>query len=406
MRKRVMMKRFSAVIIFVFLGLIGFSQDSAHYQTQDRTTGTTHKFNTQPKKKTPFKFVKNFFKYSTLYASGRVGQPLQESNKEWYVSQDSRLTDVTEVYPFDYTISVGIRKIARFDYEIKPNVFYDGSEENVGWKSNVGAVEGFEYLFAYDWVRQWGDEYRNQSYFLRYLGKHWVAAVKFNEFGVADLKYAQADARGRLAIGKHLNFTAGAVVRSHGPYGYNPIGIYLRDNPWWTLAYDAGYTDQFYQIVEYGGAEPDTTYDWSWQDPNGDDIASTDEEFRTHYYGDIVNDFQQEKLSEVGGLFTLSAVIGMDFYYYSDNERFWCHAWTNVMPVHKHIIGDERFSYGEFVSRNPATLGKTQWVDFNGGLMLGAKIGKGFGLFLEGDYLRYWDRQVYSGKVGVNYQFK
>ena len=59
------------------------------------------------------------------------------------------------------------------------------------------------------------------------------------------------------------------------------------------------------------------------------------------------------------------------------------------MPVHKHIIGDERFSYAEFVSRNPETLGKTQWVDFNGGLMVGAKIGKGFGLFLEGKQRNY-----------------
>ena len=31
-------------------------------------------------------FIKNFFKYSTIYASGRVGQPLQESNKDWYVA--------------------------------------------------------------------------------------------------------------------------------------------------------------------------------------------------------------------------------------------------------------------------------------------------------------------------------
>ena len=365
-----------------------------------------------------FQFVNNFFKYSTAYASGNIGQPLQETNKEWYVSQDNRLTDVTEIYPFDYTISVGIRKIARFDYEVRPSVFYDGSEENVGWKSNVGAVEGFEYLFAYDWARQWGDQYRNQSYFLRYLGKHWVGHIKFLENGVADLKYAQADLRGRLAIGKHFNVTAGAVVRSHGPYGYNPIAIYLNNNAWWTLAYEYGYDDQAYQIIDYVNMQcphdpqcpnpcsPDTSMDWTWTDPNGVDIASTDEEFRRYFYGDIVNDFQTQKLSEVGGLFTLSAAIGIDYYHYSNNEKFWCHAWANVMPIHKHIYGDRNFSYAEFVSRNPETLGKTQWLDYNGGLVLGAKIGKGFGLFIESDYLKYWDRQVYSAKAGINYQFK
>ena len=351
-------------------------------------------------------FVKKFFKYSTIYASGNIGQPLQESNKDWYVTQDSRLTDVTEVYPFDYRISVGIRKIARFDYEVKPNVFYDGSEENVGWKSNIGAVKGFEYLFARDWVRQWGDNFSNQSYFLRYLGNWWVGSIKFNEFGVADLKYAQADLRFRWAIGKHLNLSIGGLVRSHGPYGYNPIGIYLRDNAWWTLAYQYEYTDQPYQLIDFTSAQPDTIIDWMWKDPDGNEIASTDEEFRTHYYGDIVNDFQNEKLSEVGGLFTLSAVIGIDWYHYAKNERVWGHAWANIIPRHKHIYGDENFSYSRFVSRNPETLGQTQWIDYNIGLMFGAKISKGLGIFLEGNYLKYWDRVVYSSKVGINYQFK
>ena len=195
----------------------------------------------QEEKKEKLKFFKKFFKYSTIYAAGSISQPLQESNKTWYVSQDNRLTDVTEIYPFDYTISLGIRKIARFDYENRQRVFYDGSEENVGWKSNVGAVKGFEYLFSYDWVRQWGDQYTNQNYFLRYLGTYWVAHAKFFEAGVADLKYGQVDVRGRLAIGKHINVTAGAVGRTHGPYGYNPIRNYLQDNPWWKLAYDYGY---------------------------------------------------------------------------------------------------------------------------------------------------------------------
>ena len=351
-------------------------------------------------------FIKDFFKYSTIYASGNIGQPLQEPNREWYVSQDNRLTDVTEIYPFDYTISVGIRKIARFDYENRVNVFYDGSEENVGWKANMGAVEGFEYVFSHDWVRQWGDEYRNQSYFLRYLGKYWMGHVKFLEVGVADLKYAQADLRGRLSIGKHLNISAGAVVRSHGPYGYNPIAIYLNNNPWWALAYEAGYTDQPYQLIDFTSAQPDTTIDWSWQDPEGNDIASTDEEFRKYYYGDVVNDFQQDKLSEVGGLFTLSAAVGMDYYHYSNNEKFWFHAWANVMPFHKHIYGNQNFSYANFLSNKPDGTGRTQWLDYNGGLVLGAKIGKGFGLFVESEYLKYWDRRVYSAKAGLNYQFK
>ena len=70
--------------------------------------------------------IKKFFKYSTIYAGGNISMPIQESTKEWYVTKDGRIQDITEVYPFDYTFSIGIRKMARFDYERKPSVFDNG----------------------------------------------------------------------------------------------------------------------------------------------------------------------------------------------------------------------------------------------------------------------------------------
>ena len=348
-------------------------------------------------------FVKDLFKYSTIYVGGNIGQPVQESTKEWYVTQDGQIQDITEVYPFDYTISIGIRKMARFDYEKKPNVFYDGSEDNVTWKANVGVVDGFEYVFKYDWVRNQGDVYKNQSYFLRYLGKYWIGHLKFLEEGIVDLKYTQADLRGRLSIGGNFNLTAGAVVRTHGPYGYNPIAIYLNDNQWWDLAYEYKYTDESYITIDYTtpSGTPDTSMDWTWKNSEGQKIADTDSEFRKYYYGDIVNEFNAEKMAEVGTMVTLSAAIGLDFYKYSD--KFWCHAWINILPYHKHIYGDTNFSYGLFISRDPEGNGSEQWIDYNCGLNVGAKLGKRFGVFVEGDYLRYWDKTVYSAKAGVNY---
>ena len=74
-----------------------------------------------------------------------------------------------------------------------------------------------------------------------------------------------------------------------------------------------------------------------------------------------------------------------------------------ILPFHQHMYGDKNFSYANFLSNNN---GRTQWLDYNGGLIMGAKLGKGFGLFLESEYLRYWDRRVYSAKLGLNYQFK
>ena len=350
---------------------------------------------------TDAQIFKKFLKYSTVYASGNIGQPLQEETKEWFVAQDGQIQDITEIYPFDYTISLGIRKMARFDYEKKPGVFYDGTEDNISYKANIGMVDGFEYMFSRDWVRAWGDSYQNQNYFIRYLGKHWSAHVKFLEEGIVDLKYTQADLRGRLSIGSSFNLTAGAVVRTHGPYGYNPIAIYLSDNQWWDLAYEKGYTDQPYTIIDFTENPPDTTVDWTWKNPTGTKIADTDAEFRKYYYGDIVNEFNSEKMAEVGTMMTLSAAIGLDFYRYSN--KFWCHAWVNVLPYHKHIYGDTNFSYGLFISRDPEGNGSDQWIDYNCGLIVGAKMGKHFGMFLEGNYLQYWDKTVYSAKAGVNY---
>ena len=38
-------------------------------------------------------FVKDLFKYSTIYVGGNIGQPLQESTKEWYVTQNGQIQD-------------------------------------------------------------------------------------------------------------------------------------------------------------------------------------------------------------------------------------------------------------------------------------------------------------------------
>jgi len=358
--------------------------------------------------------VKKFFKWSTVYASGNVGQPIQGDLKQWYVTQNGDVHQITPIHPFNYDISLGIRKMARFDYELKPNIFYDGSESNVGGKTNVGAVNGFEYVFERSWQRQWGHQFTNQSYFIRYFGKRFVAHVKYLEEGAVDLNYGQIDLRYRQAIGNKINLTIGGVIRTHGPYGINPIEDYLEEKAWWDLAYHYGFSDQSYTIIDYtnacthdpvcpGGHPPDTTVDWSWKDPVGQKIASTDEEFRTYYYGAIVNQYNDSVLNDIGPMMTSSLAIGVDFYHHS--EKFWVHSWVNVMPFHRHLFGDPYFSYGAFISREEGS-NTDQWVDYNVGLIVGAKITKRLGLFFEGDYLRYWDKSVYSAKGGINFIFR
>ena len=59
----------------------------------------------------------NFLKYSTFYTSMTMGTSFVEA--EDYIAVAKGYEDVTEVNAYDYNLTVGIRKIARFDYEYK-----------------------------------------------------------------------------------------------------------------------------------------------------------------------------------------------------------------------------------------------------------------------------------------------
>ena len=44
-----------------------------------------------------------------------------------------------------------------------------------------------------------------------------------------------------------------------------------------------------------------------------------------------------------------------------------------------------------------------QWLDYSGGLIFGYKLNKHLGTFIEGKYNKYWNREWYDFKFGVNY---
>jgi hypothetical protein len=44
-----------------------------------------------------------------------------------------------------------------------------------------------------------------------------------------------------------------------------------------------------------------------------------------------------------------------------------------------------------------------QWIDYSGGLIFGYKLNKSLGLFAEGTYNQYWNRNWHKFSVGVNY---
>ena len=78
---------------------------------------------------------KDFLKYGTFYAAGNVGNAKMES-KEYFVRTNPdnlyaipEVVDETVYHPYDYRYGFGIRKLARFDYEVKPGTFWTGDQK-------------------------------------------------------------------------------------------------------------------------------------------------------------------------------------------------------------------------------------------------------------------------------------
>ena len=187
--------------------------------------------NAQEKKKN--KFWKSVFKYSTFYGAYSETNSIQ-GPQTFVVSQDNELIETTRRVPADILFSFGLRKLANFQYEDR-NKFYDGSENNVGTRSNIGNTTGLEYLFEQSVGRQQGKEFDNHQYFLRYLAKWWLVKGEWTKNELVDINYKSAEARLRLPIGKKLSISAGAIYRTYEKaYGYNPIEEYLQNNYWWT----------------------------------------------------------------------------------------------------------------------------------------------------------------------------
>ena len=73
---------------------------------------------------------------------------------------------------------MGLRKIGRFQYEPKRGIRNAVKVVSGMMVQNkmlmkvlhLGPVKGWEYLIKFSEGRQWGNEYLNQEYWLRYIG--------------------------------------------------------------------------------------------------------------------------------------------------------------------------------------------------------------------------------------------
>jgi len=335
------------------------------------------------------KTIKKHLKFSTVY--GAVNGGTSVSDVKIFSVTSGQLEEGLIETPYDYSLTVGIRKIARFGYENRANTFYDGTESNYTDAATVGKVQGFEYLFEMDYARQQGVDYIDQHHFIRYSSDdncdgpfcidHFAAKIEYLKDGFADVEYFELSERYRWKKDKNLAFSIGAAHRLAEPYGYDPLAEWVLSNGslhYTYLAIQEGYTIDVYNS--------------EYKDPNGNVVAINKEVWEENIIPQVLADYSQKKRNELSRQIQHSMIIGFDYYHYTKKQ--WLHAWGNILPYH-YNDGSE-FSYHNYIEEE-------QWYDYSAGLIYGVKVDKHLGYFVEGKYNKYWNREWYDFKFGVNY---
>ena len=335
--------------------------------------------------------LKKLFKFSTFYGAVNGGTSI--SDVDVYSVNNGLETSTIET-PFDYSVSFGVRRIARFAYENRANTFYDGTESNYSDGATIGKSP-FEFLSEIDYTRQQGQNYVDQHHFIRYVKDNYILKGEYLEDGFADVSYFETSQRYRYQVenldkltflpellkGGKLSLNIGAVQRIAEPYGYDPLDEWRLSNG--NLHYTYLAIEEGYNVDVYKG---------EYYDPSGAVVATSTEVWEAVVIPEVLADYVEKKRDELPAQWNHSLILGYDYYYYSKN--YWVHSWGNVLPYH-YDAGDE-FSYHTYNNGE-------QWYDYSGGLIVGYKWNRNLGAFLEGTYNKYWNREWYDFKVGLNY---
>ena len=332
----------------------------------------------------------NFFKYSTTYISYNLTTPQQTRHS------------IVELED-NYSLTIGVRKIARFDYQNKQK-FYDGTEEELSDNAFMGAVNGWEYLLNVSDVQNNNIEFTDARFWIRNSKDNLVYKFKYYKIDSRNLEFFQGDVRARLTHNR-FNITAGIALLAHPAFGYDAFSEY--EDFWWILARDYGYADYTYPLHDLNdNGEIDDYYVWIetdpitedgywiyyyagtnyyWLDPEGNMVATSDDEFEQYHLPGVVDQYNQDEIDKLDYQGSASIVIGLDYNW--ANEKFYFHNWASIMPVSKGLT-DYAF---------------VDDVKYEIGLLMGYKIGK-MGIFIEGNYLNMFKEQ-YTVQTGINYQF-
>jgi hypothetical protein len=347
------------------------------------------------------------FRFATFYTSLNTTAPFieRESFQVNNVENDGGnfpLVNNTRINKPNLNLTVGLRKIARFDYQVKQSRFYTGNENEVSDYAVISNAPGLEYLLEFNVGRNREMVFYQHEYRLRYISDKFTSRAAYVNNGVIDLKFTDTEIRYRKNFGR-LDITVGAAHRTHPVYGYSPINEWLKTNTdLRQIAYMYGYWDFLLQIpftenylaIWYKNVPPHAYDNWSHYDdvpmsefPQIQNIGTNQEFFREEF-SKIVEMYNRDNILSLGMQHELSGVIGADYYINKDN--FWLHTWISLLPVH---IGLSEYSY-----EYPGT--KLEW---DTGFVLGSKLNKHMGLFVEGRHLKYWGVISYQYRAGINY---
>jgi len=339
-------------------------------------------------------YSQDFFKFSTIYGAYSLTSPV--TKEQQFQVTGGQLQELQQELDDHSIMTFGIRKLARFGYENKPEVWYTGKEAPINESASIGNVPtGWEYVIEYSDHREFEEEFINQQFMLRYMGDNFIAKANYDYRGLEDVEFAAIDMRLKKDFG-NLALSMGVAGRSHPAYlDFLPIDLWWDEQdidtsefiPFWLFAYEYGFTDEWSeQYTQYGYQY----YDWKWYDAEGNIVATTDEEFYKQVYGEIVKEYNDDYAKDLGYQNELSLSVGADYYKYTPKN--WFHFWATTYPVTK---GMSDYSFNYDVADNG--------MDYDLGLVYGWKLTNKFGIFLEARYLNMYDVQSYEAKTGFNW---
>ena len=340
--------------------------------------------------------LKEFFKFGTFYGAINGGTSI--SDVDVFSIETGQLTQSVIETPYDYSVIFGVRKMKQFGYQPK-EAFKRGLESSFSDAATIGRwKDNLEFLFEVDYKRQEGVDYINQHHFVRYVStgdawwNNWIGKIEYLEDNFSDIKYFEASERYHYYVNSNFSVNIGAAQRLAEPYGYDPIAEWYNlqgfpNSPGYTagtftqLALDEGYEILF---DGQGGVE--------YLDPNGSTVATSKEVWEAVVIPTVVDEFTKKQRNAQDDKLQHSLVVGFDYYRYTKTS--WIHAWGNFMPWHYDDGG--KYSYHDF--------NEGQWQDLGAGIIYGHWFSKNLGIFCEGTYNRYWNREWHGFSLGINYR--